>query len=140
MIEQSLEFFNVNEDSIVSKTVRKSFRVPISERKHIQVTLKGKVYDITNISNFGIGILLNSQADFQIGEVVKDCRLNLFDEDIPNLTGKIIHYSEDISQQWYYGIRWLEPGTLESDKIINGVLKLKEKFLADDALNGNTNQ
>jgi c-di-GMP-binding flagellar brake protein YcgR len=105
MEQPTIEFSPVPDDT--DPHFRHVFRVPVHEAQGVSFFISDVGYRVSEIGQTGIGLLLEHNQTFEIGECFDTCRL-LFDEIVlTNLTGRVVHCSphEDL---WKFGIQWIE--------------------------------
>jgi hypothetical protein len=121
MKNESIEFQSIYEGKESGQVVRQSFRVPVSDKKIIQVIIRKKIYSVSDISQRGVGISPDSRLDLEFNEILTGCELKLADGTwLKGLTGKVIHCSSTEPGQLQYGIQWIYLGTREK-KILNEI-------------------
>ncbi|MCA1787277.1 MAG: PilZ domain-containing protein [Desulfobacteraceae bacterium] len=128
MNHSTIEFTPVPED--VDQPVRHFFRVPVKERESIFVLISSISYPVSDLSQEGVGILVENNQAFQIGETLFPCQLHLKDTQLKDMTGKVVHCSVQDSDFWQFGIQWIN---LESSqkKVLEQVFsRLKNRVLA----------
>lgn len=129
MNEQSIEFGNL-EDPVTPKISRKSFRIPVIDSDDIQVCIKDNFYKLADISMDGISFYLETEPDFTIDEQLNGCELNLNGTIIKNLSGTIVHFSQEEGLKQKYGIKWtgLTEEILKQIEMI--FLEIKKEYLS----------
>ncbi len=108
--------------------IRKSFRVPV-ENGDIYLVIKGRRYQVVDISPEGIGILCDKKISFAVAETVDDCELVLPGETIRHLSAKSVHFTGSKSEQWKNGIHWISMDETDQKKIVDLVSRLKRELL-----------
>ncbi len=106
MGQSTIEFSTLPDDT--DPHVRHFFRVPVHEEKHGGILFISDVgYRISEISRTGIGVVVENNQTFEIGEYLEPCRVQLDELVLTGLTGKIVHCSshEDV---WKFGIQWID--------------------------------
>jgi hypothetical protein len=128
MSHSTIEFLPVPEDP--ANQVRLSFRVPVSERESIFATISSISYPVSDIGLKGIGVLVEDNQRFEVGDQLDACQLNFKDTRLTDLTGKIVHCAIHDDGLWQFGIQWI--GLLDSqEKILEQQLsRLKKQVLA----------
>lgn len=134
MNSQSIEFDKIKEDSSLPEIVRKSFRIPVEDSRKVWVVIDDTQYTVLDISVGGIGIALKKSSVFCVDQVLTGCRLNIFNESITDLSGRIIHFSSDTGKKWQCGLQWIDMKENSVNQISKILLKMKDKLLKDDAL------
>jgi c-di-GMP-binding flagellar brake protein YcgR len=134
MDDQSLEFNKIKDIPGLPEIVRKSFRIPFEENQKVWVLINNKRYPVLDICLDGIGIALDDNQTFTIDQTVNNCELNVLDESIKNLNGRIIHSSLCIGEDWQCGIQWKDMDEVTARQISMIVLKMKEQLLKDNTV------
>ncbi len=134
MNDQSIDFQKIIEDVTSPEIVRKSFRVPINDadRENVWVVIDEKRYTVCNVSPGGISISLKDNSIFTIDQALLNCELNIFNQSVKDLNGKIIQFSSTRKKDWQCGIQWIDLKKETADQILKIVIKMKEQLLKDD--------
>lgn len=127
-----IEFEEIDGELLSASVARKSFRIPIIDKPGFLLVAGGKFYSLANISVTGIGVLVETEFSFFLGQVLNDCELILFRKSIKGLQGKIVHCFDDMSGKRLYGVKWLNPDPRNIKKIEAAVLALKKKMFGDN--------
>ncbi len=127
-----IEFEEIDGELLSASVARKSFRIPLIDKPGFLLMTGQKFYSLANISVSGIGILVESESSFFLGQVLTDCELILFKNSIKGLQGKIVHCSADVSGKRLCGVKWLNPDPRSSKKIEAVILALKKKIFGDN--------
>jgi hypothetical protein len=128
MSHSTIEFLPVPEDP--AHQVRHSFRVPVSEKEPVSAIISSIAYPVSDIGPGGIGILVEDNQVFAVGDPLEDCRLNFKDTRLTDLTGKIVHCAFHDQGLWQFGIQWIDL-TDSQEKILEQELsRLKKQVLA----------
>ncbi len=127
-----IEFEEIDGELLSASVARKSFRIPIIDKPGFSLINDGKSYSLANISVSGLGILVESESSFFLGQVLNDCELILLKNSIKGLQGKIVHCSADISGKRLCGVKWLNLDPRNNKKIEAVVLALKKKMFGDN--------
>ena len=109
--------------------VRKSFRIPVSDKESVQVFIKQRKYRVSNISQGGVGINSEGLSDLKYGEIYTDCELILPTERFKGLTGKIVHYSASASGRLEQGIQWTGLNAEQRQSLDAVFLQMKTRVL-----------
>ena len=142
MENESIEFLSISggkepsEKKEYTQMVRQLFRVPAPDKEFIQVIIRKKKYSVSDISERGIGIRIDSHLGFEYGEILTHCDLQMVNRtSLHNLTGKIIHCSSTEPGNLQYGIQWLDLGSREK-KILNEIIsQMKSEALKNNDRN-----
>lgn len=133
---QSIEFQDLNKDVSEPMSVRRSFRVPVDVSDNIHAVICKKRYQVRDISCDGISIPCNGRNTFMVAQIFENCLLETPVGKIQNLTGKIVHLSNNDGDEWLNGVQWIEPEPAARQKIADLVAALKEKLFKTDATSG----
>lgn len=131
MNDQSIEFQKIKQDSALPENVRKTFRVPVEEKKNVWVVINDKRYPVQDICLDGIGIVLENDLSFIVGQGLLNCELNIFNVLIKKLNGQIVHLTSAKGKKLQCGIQWIDMEKGIADKIFKIVSKMKEQLLKD---------
>ncbi|WP_300459809.1 hypothetical protein [Desulfobacula sp.] len=134
MEDQSLEFKKIKDIPGFPESVRKSFRIPVEDSQKAWVLINNKRYPVLDICPDGIGIGLDDNGTFTIDQTIGNCELNISDESIKALNGKVIHFSSCLDENWQCGIQWMDMDEKTAHQISKIVLTMKEQLLKDDAV------
>lgn len=134
MNNQSIEFNKMNKDLDPSDRIRKSFRVPVEDALKVWVMISAQRYSVLDICFDGVRILIDDSFEFQAGQSLLNCELNIFDVFIEGLQGRVIHISSGENKELQCGIQWIGASESEAQKIFQIVSKMKKKLLTDDDL------
>ena len=132
MKSESIEFQSRSEEKESAPQVRKSFRIPVSDREFVQVSIKQRKYRVSNISQGGVGINSEGLSDLKYGEIYTGCELILLNERFKGLTGKIIHYSASASGQLEQGIQWTGLDAEQRQSLDAVFLQMKTRVLENN--------
>jgi c-di-GMP-binding flagellar brake protein YcgR len=128
MNHSTIEFTPVPED--VDQPVRHFFRVPVKEKESIFVLISSISYPVSDISQEGIGILVENNQAFHIGETLFPCQLHVKDTQLKDMTGKVFHCSVRDSGFWQFGIQWINLENSQKKELEHVLSGLKKRVLA----------
>ncbi|MCK5836434.1 MAG: hypothetical protein KAH09_04135 [Desulfobacula sp.] len=134
MNDQSLEFRKMKDIPGLPERVRKSFRIPVEDSQKVWVLINNKRYPVLDICLNGISIALDDNGAFTIDQTINNCELNILDESIEALNGRVIHFSSYLGEDWQCGIQWMDMNEITTRQISMIVLKMKEQLLKDDTV------
>nr|NJM03009.1 hypothetical protein [Desulfobacula sp.] len=129
MNSQSIEFNRIKENLPLPETVRKSFRVPVEDRKNIRLMINDIPYPVQDIGLEGIGIAAGDSLAFVVDQALSNCELHYFDRSVKPLNGRIVHISVTPGLDWKYGIQWEGTGKEASEGILSIVREMKDQLL-----------
>ncbi len=127
-----IEFEEIDGELLSASVARKTFRIPIIGKPGFSLITGGKFYPLANISVSGLGVLVDSESSFFLGQVLNDCKLILLKNSIKGLQGKIVYCSADVSGKRLCGVKWLHPDPRNSKKIEAVLLALKKKMFGNN--------
>ena len=103
----------VGDDPEVERPSRKAPRFYVKDRDDCTVTIKNKTYPLKDISMSGLGVSIETEFVFQLGEflgdVISGIRIDLLGESFDELEYKIVHISPDARNNLVCGMVWLNP-------------------------------
>jgi len=114
--------------------VRKSFRVPVSEKNNILAVFQDQPFSVANLSGTGIAIFTDSGIAFEQGQILKDVQLVVDTTRLAGLTGKVVHCSVHASGQWQFGIEWQDMAEANLARMMKVVETIKAQALKEDGL------
>ena len=129
MNNKSIEFPKDNEDTNSLETTRNNFRIPTEEMENIFLVIRGTKYKVLDISQGGIGILLEDSSTFTIDETVENCELHIFEHLLKNLKVRIVHFRSRKTKTIHCGIQWADLDKQSSDQLSEITLKMKDQLL-----------
>jgi hypothetical protein len=110
---------------------RKAPRVYVKDRSDCTVTIKNKTYPLKDISMSGLGVSIETEFVFQLGEflgdVIPGIRVDLFARSFDELEYKIVHISPDARNNLVCGMVWLNPTPDKVKRLFRTLKKLKEE-------------
>ncbi|MCP3874363.1 MAG: PilZ domain-containing protein [Desulfobacteraceae bacterium] len=120
--------------------LRKEFRFPVQDRDDCWVIIENKKYPLSDLSYSGIGISVQSEVAFQIGEsfgdVLTDCTLNVMECIISGMNCKIAHISPATNDLMVCGLSWLNPRPEMQQLLVSAIQRLKaEDFNENNSKN-----
>ncbi len=127
-----IEFEELDVELLSASVARKNFRIPIIGKPDFSLVFEGKFYSLANISVSGLGVLVNLESSFFLGQVLDDCELILLKNSIKGLQGEIVHCSADVSGKLLCGVKWLNLDPRNSKKIEAVILALKKKMFGNN--------
>jgi c-di-GMP-binding flagellar brake protein YcgR len=127
MSHSTIEFLPVPED--LAHQVRQTFRVPVSEKESISAVISSIAYPVSDIGLGGIGILVEDNQTFEIGDPLDGCRLNFKDTRLTDLTGKIVHCAFHDNGLWQFGIQWIDLADSQKKILEQELSRLKKQVL-----------
>ena len=128
MSHSTIEILPVPEDP--AHQVRQSFRVPVNEKESISATISSIFYPVSDIGLEGIGILVEDNQIFEVGDQFDDCRLNFSDTRLSGLTGKIVHCTIHDGGLWQFGILWVDLSDSQKKMLEQELSRMKKQVLA----------
>ncbi len=86
-------------------------------------------FRISEISQTGIGVIVENNQTFEVGERLEACRLQFDELVLPGLTGKIVHCSfhDDF---WKFGIQWVNMTHAHKQQMEALHSRLKKQLMA----------
>ena len=132
MNNESIEFQSITDDPSLPKVVRKAFRVPVEETQKAWVLIDETHYPVLDICLGGISIAIQDNSAFNVGQQLAQCELNLFDESIKGLTGRVVHFSSTREQEWKYGIQWVDMEKETASLLATIISRMKVQLLKED--------
>ncbi|MFO7753558.1 MAG: PilZ domain-containing protein [Desulfobacteraceae bacterium] len=125
----------VADDPAGDRPSRRAARIYVKERPDCTVTIENNTYPLKDISMTGLGVSIETEFVFQLGEflgdVIKDIRVDLMDECLDQLEYKIVHISPDTRNNLVCGMVWLNPTQEKVEKLFHILKRLKGEK-ADD--------
>ncbi|MCF8044454.1 MAG: PilZ domain-containing protein [Desulfarculaceae bacterium] len=107
------KFELVGDDREMDRPSRKAPRVYVKDRPDCTVTIENKTYSLKDISMSGLGVSIETEFVFQLGEflgdVISGIRIDLSGESFEELEYKIVHISPDARNNLVCGMVWLNP-------------------------------
>lgn len=127
MRQPTIEFSAVPEDT--AQHSRQFFRVPVNEDHVVSILISDIGHRISEISQTGVGLLLEDNQAFEVGEHLYSCRLQYDDICLTDLTGEIVHCSphEDL---WKFGIQWIKMSDSQKQQMEDLLSRLKKRVIA----------
>jgi hypothetical protein len=127
MGQPTIEFSTLPDDT--DPQFRHAFRVTVHEEHRVSLFISDVGYKVSEVGQAGIGLLLEHNQTFEVGEHLDACQLLFDDIVLTGLTGRVVHCSphEDL---WKFGIQWTE--LTESQKQLMDQLfsRLKKRVMA----------
>jgi hypothetical protein len=123
----TIEILPVPEDP--AHWVRQNFRVPVSEKESISATISSISYHVSDIGLEGIGILVQDNQIFEVGDQLDACQLNFGDTRLSDLTGKIVHCAIHDGSLWQFGIHWIDLLDSQEKILEQQLIRLKKQVL-----------
>lgn len=108
------------------KMSRHVFRIPLTEDNIVSVSIEGKKFQLINIVEKGIGVLVDTEATFRIGQALKAIDLNLNEQTL-FLQGKVMHLSPR-DFQFICGIKFTRLTHKDEKKILAFLDRQKHKL------------
>ncbi len=130
--ETYIELKEINKDDSLTNIVRKTFRISVSIQHKFFIVIDQTTYPIADINSLGIGISLESDKIFQVGQIFAGCEVTFDNEVFKGLKGEVIHCSPDRENSWLYGIKWLNLDGKTIEKINRVMQRLKEELFKKD--------
>lgn len=130
----SIEFQEIDNDSLLTTVARQSFRVPVTKRTDFSLVVDEKSYSLANISAGGIAVSMDSEAYFVLGQILPDCELILPGKIVKGLKGEVVHCSSYIAGKWLYGIKWINIDPDASKKIDSAILMVRKGLFENNQL------
>ena len=134
--EQDSELMQVHEiepfvrDNQADRRARKTPRIYVGDMNECTVTIENKIYPLKDISMSGLGVSIETDFVFQLGEflgdVISGIRIDLLDESFDELEYKIVHISPDTRNNLVCGMVWLNPRPDEVKRLFEVLKKLKK--------------
>ncbi len=131
MKKQSIELTSINEDPVLPKIVRHSFRVPILDKDKIHVTIQENSFPVLDLSESGISIAPQKKVHLLVDEKIKNCELHIFDTVLKGLTAQVVHFSSNSGEAWQYGLKWINLSKKMRNQLSEVILAIKEKLLKE---------
>lgn len=100
-----------------SKIIRHVFRLPIEEGDNVSLEINDRTYEVINLGTNGIGILLDDEDSFAVGQPLENVMLHLDTEHL-RLKGKVVHVSPR-EFQLICGIEFVQMTGDEENKMLN---------------------
>ena len=132
MNNQPIALDPVVKDSFLHEIVRKSFRVPVNHPGKFWVGVNTNRYPIRDICLDGVGITLEDPTGFAISQTVMNCELNIAQERIKGLNGRVIHFSLNSGKDWQLGVQWIAISKQAAGQIYEVVTTLKKELFSGD--------
>jgi len=129
MNNKSIEFQKNNEDTNSPDITRNAFRIPTEEMENIFLVIRETKYKVVDISQGGVGILLEDSSAFTIDETVENCELHIFENLLKNLNVKIVHFRSRNEKALHCGIQWADIDKQSSDQLSEIISKMKDQLL-----------
>ncbi len=113
----------------MEQQLRQFFRVPVNEEHVVSILISDIGYRVSEINQTGIGLLLENNQTFEVGERLDSCRLHFDNISLIDLTGKIVHCSpcEDL---WKFGIQWIGMNDSQKQQMEDLLSRLKKRVMA----------
>ena len=131
MENESIFFQPLPEEDGAGSVVRKSFRVPITDKHDVSLTIGEKVCQVVNFSEGGACIITPEALGDYDAETSIRCELRLGHIRLSDLTFKVVHGTLGTSGRMHYGIKWVDPSTAALDAIRATVARIKKELLKD---------
>ncbi len=128
MSHSTIEFFPVPEES--ENPVRQAFRVPVGEKEPISAIVSSITCPVSDIGLGGIGILVEDNQAFAVGDLLDACQLNVKDTRLTELTGKVVHCAIHDTGLWQFGIQWIDLSESQKTMLEQELARLKKQVLA----------
>ncbi len=138
MNKESIEFESIPAGKDPNPLVRQSFRVPISGPESVQIIIRQKTYEVSDLNQGGVGILSENEFNFESGEILNACELRLTTMHLTGLTGRVVHCSSAESGRLRYGIQWTDLGPRETEILDEFLLQIKAGALKNNDRNFTT--
>ena len=142
--DESIELEPLEDDLDFDRHLRKSYRVHVSDRDDCTVTIANKAYPLKDFSLTGLGVTIDAEEVFQLGEFLGDAisgiRLDLPGQSIEDLEYKIVHISPDTDNQMVCGMVWLNPTDDKEQQLFDILKSLKHGSLEPEDLEENQGQ
>ncbi len=114
------------------KIVRSVYRIPVEDKKEITVKVNNKPYDIVNLSHYGIGIRINKENIFSVGQKLNSVSITIKGESY-KLGGKVSHISPDAQTKKYLcGIELIGFDKKIEKSIIEYIMQCKSNLFFED--------
>lgn len=128
MGQSSIEFSALPGDT--DPHLRHFFRMPVhDENKSASVFISDVGYRISEISQTGIGVIVENNQTFEIDDRLEGCRLQFDEMVLTGLTGKIVHCSSH-ENSWKFGIQWVDMRNVHIQQMESLLSRLKKQVMA----------
>lgn len=129
MSEDSIDFQPIPEENNEEGRIRHVFRVSVSLTDDIRAEFGGREYLVTNLSEAGIAVNVDSCLEFDSGRIIDDARLRIGAVHITGLSAKVIHCSVHDSGCFQYGFQWMNMNAENKNKLEKALGRLKLQAL-----------
>lgn len=127
MHQPTIEFSAVSDDT--AQHSRRFYRVPVNEDYVVSFFISDIGHRVSEISQTGIGLLLENNQTYEVGERLESCRLHFDDIRLNDLTGRIVHCSPH-DDLWKFGIQWTDMSDSQKQQMESLFSKLKKRVIA----------
>jgi hypothetical protein len=97
------EISAADKEEIKGTVLRRSFRIPAEQTDPIQVRMQSEFFDVLNISETGIQVLLQREDEFQTGQTIDPVEV-FFSKTSLSLMGKVTYVSQIDFDQFALGL------------------------------------
>ena len=123
-----MELGEFENDSLINKILRKTFRIPLKEGGDSVVVIAGVTHPLIDLSHNGICCCLEAGETLDSAGLLFGCKLHLQGMDITGLTGKVIHCSLGKDNRLVCGIQWVKMDPEIEKKIESIVDSFRKKM------------
>ena len=127
MHQPTIEFSAVSDDT--AQHSRRFYRVPFNEDTVVSFFISDIGHRVSEISQTGIGLVLENNQTYEVGERLESCRLHFDDIRLNDLTGRIVHCSPH-DDLWKFGIQWIDMSDSQKQQMESLFSRLKKRVIA----------
>ncbi|MFT5482655.1 MAG: hypothetical protein ACI9GW_001306 [Halieaceae bacterium] len=130
MMDESLEFHEVDFSCTQETVARRQFRIQVRGKDRYFLDLQASCYPLLDISEGGVSVAMPTYKSLPMDGLIANCTLVAGQQVFQGLDGQIVHYSLGSDSDWICGIEWLNL-SLHATAAMNNLLNVLRVGLFD---------